>query len=336
MDAALFLNGALGLLPVLAYLLALVWFDSYKLAPLRQLWPVLLAGVLTAVVCYHLNGVLLGHSDLALRDYSRWVAPFVEESVKATVVLWLFRTHRIGFVGDAALYGFAAGAGFALFENLLYLSQPGFGVVVWIVRGFGTAFMHGGTVALFAVLLLALDERSGRAGWRHGLPALLLAGLIHAGFNHFVLKPLLQALLTVLVLVPLLHGVFRHAERKVAAWLGSGLDSGMEILHLIHTGRLTDSPIGRYFHEIRERFSGEVAIDAICYLRLHTELGLRAKGMLLMREEGFDLPLDEETRRKLAELGHLERSIGKTGLAALAPLLGQSRKDLWHLRTLLR
>ena len=64
--------------------------------------------------------------------------------------------HRIGFLVDAAIYGFAVGAGFALAENLYYLhlaAEAGMGT--WIVRGFGTALMHGGTTALFAVMGLA-------------------------------------------------------------------------------------------------------------------------------------------------------------------------------------
>jgi protease PrsW len=64
---------------------------------------------------------------------------------------------------------------------------------------------------------------------------------------------------------------------------------------------------------------------------VHTELALRAKGILLMRESGFDVPVDEPTREKFAELEYLEKSVGKTGLLALRPLLHMSHKDLWQL-----
>ena len=72
----------------------------------------------------------------------------------------------------------------------------------------------------------------------------------------------------------------------------------------------------------------------LCYLRLHGELALRAKGMLLMRESGIDDQLDDETRAKLAELEYLERSIGRSGQLALRPLLLVTGKDLWQLRWL--
>ena len=71
--------------------------------------------------------------------------------------------------------------------------------------------------------------------------------------------------------------------------------------------------------------------DLLCYLRLHTELALRAKGILMMRESGFDSPLDDQTRAKFDEVRYLEKSMGKTGLLAVRPLLRMSRKEMWQL-----
>ncbi len=328
-------HAALGLVPVLVFLLALIWFDSYKLAPLRTVLLVLVGGALVAGACYYLNGFLLGVTHLPFGLYSRWVAPCVEESAKALVLVALFRSHRIGFVADAAIFGFAIGTGFALFENVFYLAtlDKGF-LLLWFVRGFGTAFMHGGTVAVFGMMLMALDERAGKAGIVYGLPGLLLAVAVHAGFNHFLLQPVLQAVLTGGLLALLLRWAFRHSEQVVAGWLGGGLDASVEVLSLIHSGQFVGSPIGRYLGELRSRFAGEVLADMLCYLRLHTELAVRGKGMLLMREAGFDLPPDEEVRTRLVEMRHLEASIGRTGLAAMEPLLAKGRRDIWHLRML--
>ena len=63
------------------------------------------------------------------------------------------RTKRpLNCSNDAAIYGFAVGTGFALVENVYYLlSLPGAPAALWIVRGFGTAVMHGGTTAILAM-----------------------------------------------------------------------------------------------------------------------------------------------------------------------------------------
>jgi protease PrsW len=84
---------------------------------------------------------------------------------------------------------------------------------------------------------------------------------------------------------------------------------------------------------VKGRFKGPVVADPLCYLRLHTEPALRAKGILMMRESGFEATIDEATRDKFAEVRYLERSIGRTGRLAIMPLL-HGHKDLWQLRML--
>ena len=72
----------------------------------------------------------------------------------------------------------------------------------------------------------------------------------------------------------------------------------------------------------------------MCLLRLRAELAIRAKGVLMMREAGFDAAADPTVKDKLEELRYLEKSIGKTGLRALQPFLHASTRDLWQLAVL--
>jgi protease PrsW len=233
---------------------------------------------------------------------------------------------------DAAILGFAVGTGFAAIENLYYLHlAPLSGMGTWVARGFGTALMHGGATAIFAVTGLAMVERDGRMRVRAFLPGLAIAVVLHSAYNHFFLSPLLSTLGIVLVLPPLLHAVFGASEKAVGNWLGKGFDADTEMLGLINSGRLSDSRVGRYLHTLKDRFKGPVVADLLCYLRLHTELALRAKGILMMRENGFDIPVDDATQSKFAEMRYLETSIGRTGLLALKPMLHMSHKDLWQL-----
>jgi protease PrsW len=67
-------------------------------------------------------------------------------------------------------------------------------------------------------------------------------------------------------------------------------------------------------------------------LRLYTELSLRAKGVLMMRGNGFESPpADEATRANFTELRYLEKNIGATGLRALRPVLKLRQRELWQL-----
>jgi hypothetical protein len=264
--------------------------------------------------------------------FTRYVAPVTEELMKGLAIVLLIRAHRVGFLVDAAIFGFAVGTGFAGVENLFYLGEmPDAGLGTWVARGFGTAIMHGGATAIFAVMGLAMAERAGHVSARTFLPGFAIAVVLHSAFNHFFFTPFLSTLGIVLVLPPLLDLVFARSERALGAWLGKGFDADAEMLALINSGKLSDSPAGRYLHSLKDRFRGPVVADLLCYLRLYTELALRAKGILLMRENGFDVPVDDATREKFTEMRYLESSIGRTGLRALQPLMHMSHKDLWQL-----
>jgi RsiW-degrading membrane proteinase PrsW (M82 family) len=323
---------AVGLLPVVAFLLALIYLDSYKLVRRRFVTAAILGGCALAIACWAVNARLSVTIEASSAQYSRYVAPLIEETAKAAAIVWLVRANRIGFLVDGAIYGFAIGTGFALVENLYYwssLQNPS--VSLWVVRGFGTAVMHGGTTAIFAIIGKTLAEvrRLPRgAGWAL---ALLAAVALHSAFNHFFVSPAASTALVLIVLPPLIFVVFQRSETALEEWLSVGFDADTEVLENILAGTVSKSPVGEYLHELKERFRGEVVVDMLCLLRLHLELSLRAKGLLMMREAGFPVTLDAADKAKLDELDYLERSIGKTGKLAMAPFLRTSSRDLWQI-----
>ena len=157
---------------------------------------------------------------------------------------------------------------------------------------------------------------------------MLRPSVVHTGAG-FVTPSALSSVFV--VLPPLLYIVFERSEKAVGAWLGHGFDADTEMLELINSGRFSDSPVGQYLHTLKFKLKGPVVADVLCYLQLYTELALRAKGILMMRENGFDVPVDQETKAKFAEMRYLEQSIGRTALLAIQPMLHMSHKDLWQL-----
>jgi len=325
------LHALLGLLPVCCFLAALVYLDSYKLVPLKWVVAAIILGCATGIASYPLNSTVLQWSVLDCTAYTRYVAPMVEESLKALVVWALMRHNRIGFLVDAAIFGFAVGAGFAIFENLYYLTiLPDLKLGTWIVRGFGTAIMHGGATAIFAVIAHTMLEQYRTRRWSALLPGLVIAAIIHSVFNHFFFSPIVNTALVLGILPLLFTVIFDRSDKALSDWLGAGFDADTELLELINSGELSTSKVGQYLQSLREKFEGPIVADLLCYLRLHTELSIRAKGLLMMRESGFMNKTGEHTRAKLEELKYLEKSIGTTGKLAIKPFLKMSQKDLWQ------
>jgi protease PrsW len=323
---------AVAVLPVVAFLLALIYLDSYKLVRRRWVAATLGAGCVLAALCWLINAKLQGSLPMSATSYSRYIAPCVEETAKALVVIWLVRTNRIGFLVDAAIYGFAIGTGFAVVENLYYLySVEHTDVALWVVRGFGTAVMHGGTTAIFGIAGKTLAEVHALSRGARGAVALLVVVIIHSAFNHFFLSPVLSAAFILIALPPMVFAVFQRSERALEDWLAVGFDADTQVLQMILSGTISESHLGAYLQALKDRFPGELVVDMLCCLRLHLELSLRAKGLLMMREAGFPVSLDAADKAKLDELDFLERSIGPTGKLAMAPFVRTSSRDLWQL-----
>jgi RsiW-degrading membrane proteinase PrsW (M82 family) len=325
------IHALVGLLPVCCFLAALVFLDSYKLIPIHFVLVTIGLGCLAGLLSYPLNVGAMTLFDLEFTTLTRYAAPFIEEALKGMIIVALIRRNRIGFPVDAAIFGFAIGAGFAIFENLYYLqAMPDMRFGTWIVRGFGTAMMHGGATAIFSIVTHTLmGQHPGRLV--HAVaPGFLVAVIAHSVYNHFFLMPIVNTLIVFASLPVLFTMVFQHSERSVSEWLGLGFDADAEIIELINSGEFSTSKIGRYLLSLTEKFEGPVVVDMLCYLRLHKELAMRAKGLLMLREQGFADKPGEETKAKLEEIKYLVSSIGPTGLLALKPFLRMSRKDLWQ------
>ncbi len=321
---------AIGVLPVLCFLVALVLNDSFKLVRRTHVLGALGAGAAVAGVAYLVHSVLLARFDMPLTLFTRYVSPLTEELLKGLVILALIRSHRIGFLMDAAIFGFAVGAGFATVENVHFMQlAPEASTATWTVRGFGTAIMHGGATALYGVIVLSMLEGAPTALVRAVLPGFACAALLHSAFNHLSADPR-SAMLAMLVAVPgAMVTVFLRGERVTREWLGTGFDADVRLLELLHSGEFPASPMGTYLLTLRERFERTVLADLLCYIRVYTELSVRAKGLLMMRESGFDAKAGPEVQESVEELRYLERSIGRTGLRVLRPLLPMRPKDLW-------
>ena len=324
------LQVAVALLPVLAFLSLLMLLDSFKLVRPRALAQTLVAGGLLAVAAGVGNDLLVGALHLSPPVLSRYAAPVVEELLKSAWIVMLIQRRRLGFLVDAAIQGFAVGTGFALVENVEYLSHlPAAGLGLSLARGFGTAMLHGAATAVFALLSMERAERvSGPLAF---VPGWVVATATHSLYNHFVLPPLAGALLLLATLPLVLLAAFERSERSMRNWLGAGLDGDVELLELITTGGVGGSRIGRYLESLKSRFAALVVADMLCLLQIQAELSIRAKGLLIAREAGLQLPVGEDVRASLLELRYLEKSVGATGLLAMKPIHKQSSRDLWQI-----
>jgi len=326
---------AVGLLPVLLFLTSLWFMDSYKLVPRRRIYASILAGAIAAFACYQFNTFIFQRSAESQDLYASIGAPVIEELAKSAYWIFLIITARVAFLVDSAICGFATGAGFALIENIFYLHVlEDKSIGVWLLRGFGTAIMHGGVAALGAMLAVYLAETRQWRGFRQFAPGVFCAIVIHSLFNAGLVSPTASTAITVACLPLILALAFYLSERSLRQWLGGKLDRDLDMLNMIDRGEFHQTRSGEYLLSLHEAFPAEIRADMLCLLHLNIELSVRAKSDLLFREAGLELPPDPELANRLKELKYLEKSIGPTGMLAIRPLLPQTPRDLWEMHRL--
>jgi RsiW-degrading membrane proteinase PrsW (M82 family) len=328
------LRGALGVLPVFAFLAGLAALDNYKLVSLRRVLQSVAWGFGAALFCFGINSAIFAALGPRAPWHAQFGAPVLEELAKAAWIVWLVRAARVGFMVDAAICGVSVGAGFALVENFIDLrlfataSLP-----LWALRGFGTAMMHAGTTAILAVTA-ARATGVGRPGAAIFLPGLALAIAVHTAWNSAMLRPLEAGVAVLLGLPVLFVLIFIRSEKSLRRWMGGKLDHDVEILRTISTGGFLDSEAGRYLNALRGSLPPAIVGDMLCLLAVSLELSVIAKGDMIRREAGFPVEPDPAVAALFRELQFLRKNVGIAGRRALRPLLPMTSRDLWEMQRL--
>lgn len=332
----------LALVPVLILLGIFVWLDAFKLMNGREIVGLLVLGGIGALAAYPVSGVFLDRLPIGFSIYSRFVAPWIEEAIKGVIIIALFRFNRIGYKLDAVISGFAIGAGFSVIENIIYLLRfPDYGAGTWLVRGLGTAVMHGTTLALFAAIAHQLAEREEReaAGdfdfhlWWF-LPGYGVAVALHTLFNQFPDRPLLAMLGAAMFAPVALIAILNFGTTEAERWLKEECAAHHVQLDTLRAGKWPDGPAGRKIAALAERLGAETAKRIRRYWELQAWLVVQAEEVMMEEEAGDATFEKEQIRAALAELAGLKAALGRSTSTALNALLPFSRNDQWEVSEL--
>ncbi len=188
----------LAIAPV-AFLLWYIWKkDSYEPEPLHLVAWVFFLGALAVIPA--------GIVELLFPDgviTSAFVAPVVEETSKFLVVfLAVYRHPEFDEPKDGIVYAAAAGLGFAMIENILYVLEGG--IAVGIIRAIASVPGHVVFSCIWGFALGTAKFRPGSERTGIILSGLFGAMLLHGIFN-FSLEVLDVAglLLIIVVIIPL-------------------------------------------------------------------------------------------------------------------------------------
>lgn len=318
------------LIPVIIFLLLLMWIDGYKLIKRNYLVLFIGIGIVCTLFAFLFSELLQLFIEIYRNEYS-YVSPIVEEIIKFIPFFIFYKLKKVAFIIDAIIYGFAIGCGFAISENIFYyFNYYDSNFMFLIIRGFGTSIMHSFAISIAAGLFVLLKEKNTYIETNIIL-SLISAIIIHLLFNLFIINPVVSTSVIIVISMAAYILIFYHNSITISKWINEEFDSEIELLNQINSGKVSNTKIGEYINSIKNNFSPLVVFDMLCLIKLNLELSIKAKANLMIKAEGLDVPEDNAVKDMINEYYLLKKSIGKTGFMALKPILPIKSHKVWNI-----
>jgi RsiW-degrading membrane proteinase PrsW (M82 family)/cell division protein ZapA (FtsZ GTPase activity inhibitor) len=319
----------------LAFLYLVKWLNFFETHRFRLILLALAWGAFSVELSYlvdHPIRLILGFAFVATHT-----APVVEEIFKSLILLYLVRRADTSFFVDGAVYGFASGIGFAIAENMLYLSRVDVdtGVIVATSRAFAASVHHGSTTAIVGMCLAGFPLGRVNHPLLRWVVGLAIAISIHTAFNNTALHQFAYGQEGLLALVGISFTALffvagaivwglRREHRRLRKSLGKQMSGGAEARLVRHADELDDllAPLGKRFGEVkREQVANALLLAA----------------QLAMKQEQIKKTRDPELRSELApqitqlklELKQARRTVGIYIMSYVRSIMPKATWSLW-------
>lgn len=246
----------------------------------------------------------------------QFIAPVIEEILKGLVLLFLIRQKNFTYFIDGAIYGFAAGVGFAIVENFEYiLAGSGGGLTTAISRVISTNLMHAGATATLGIILgIARFQKPARQTI-YSFGGILLAIALHMGYNNLVTRVSSGWLMVYAIIIGCgAAGFIALMIRKGLAvekdWIGQTLG----VTDRVEKGEVSAiqniENVDKILERLDERLGAEKGEKIIKLLQVQAKLGIQRKAAQLMENETMRRGIQSEVDNLRKEMEKLRREIG--------------------------
>jgi RsiW-degrading membrane proteinase PrsW (M82 family) len=263
-------------------------------------------------------------------------APMAEEILKSLSLFYVSRRPEFTYFVDGAIYGFAAGIGFSITENFLYMTlYPQQGAGLYLVRALSTCLMHGTAAALVGVAVgrSRFQKRSGRnaalvGGW-------IAAITLHALFNSvskagFVSDNLVLPLVVGIGLagVGLIASFISAGLREQRQWLAETLDRQMGVTGAEMRAAQAYATIDEVLEPIEQQFPRQVEQIETLLLR-QAQMGIKRKVQQELDDPKVKERLGAEIEQLQTEVEQLQRDIGPYVMVFVRTVFPEGISDIW-------
>lgn len=144
-------------------------------------------GVVAYLLAAQINPFIIEMGWASRLMVIRVVGPLLEEVLKSVILIYLITRADFNYVVDGAIYGFAAGIGFAMIENYEYvMGNAEIAIIVAVARVLSTNLIHAAGSGVIGVALSMWRAEKGAKGWLWVLLGYVFSSGFHMLFNTMV------------------------------------------------------------------------------------------------------------------------------------------------------
>ena len=254
--------------------------DFYQTGQFRLILVSLCWGIFAYLLASWANSALQTFGKIDRETVNRFIAPVLEEILKGMILLYLIRLSKFTYSIDGALYGFAAGIGFAIFENFEFiLNNPSMAIPIAVGRVLSADMVHASSSAIIGITAWIFFLR--RNWWRWLVLAFGLSLGIgqHMFFNIAVdsaVSPLI-AIGTVILGIVIVFVSIQQGKRQARKWIKEklGLDDRITRGEVAMVDRIANPD--EFLLPVLERFGPKTASQVEKLLYLQARLGIKRK-----------------------------------------------------------
>jgi RsiW-degrading membrane proteinase PrsW (M82 family) len=263
-------------------------------------------------------------------------APVAEEVFKSAAAIYVSRRPEFTYFVDGAIYGFAAGIGFSIAENFLYITYyPDKGIVLTLVRTFSVCLMHGTAAGLVGAALGRFRFGRGSGRWLGPLGGWVAAILLHATFNSvaqagFVSERMMVPLQVGIGLagVALIAFFITLGLREQRRWFAETLDRKMGVSGAEVRAAQAYASIDEVLEPIAGQFPQKAEQVSALLLR-QAQMGIRRKVQQQLDDPRVKEEIGTEIAQLHAEMERLRKEIGPYVMTFVRSVFPTGMLNVW-------
>ncbi|HKJ27818.1 MAG TPA: PrsW family intramembrane metalloprotease [Anaerolineales bacterium] len=330
--------GIATIIPIIA-LYIIYTRDLYSTGAFKFVLSCFIWGGIAFALASLINRTLMGSFGVDRLVVVRTIAPIEEEILKGLILLFLVRRKEFTYFVDGAIYGFAIGIGFAIFENYeyLYYASESSQLSIAVIRVISTNLMHATGSAIIGIAL-----GYGRFSRRSGVLMYILGGAafsmaIHIGFNNIASAELDNSLLLLIFIVVigtfgfgLIFFFIRRGTQEAQTWIRETLGMGDRVTagEVKAVDQMKD--IDALLAPLAHIYGEDKAHQIEKLLRMQARLGILRKNLEKLQDQKLVQNTKEEIADLREEMDIIRKEIGQYEMMTLRLIFPEDDDSMWN------